>query len=134
MFPRSRQEGRNAAFAARAFPFVSGCVLPGKGVRAHSRRHHPLPSRLRTLHTWTRTGHTGGRSFFPPIYKEQEKEVRDLDEIYRRIAAEVRAQYVLTYYSNTESRDRKFRSIRVELKKAGLQVRARRGYYSDKTQ
>jgi Ca-activated chloride channel family protein len=77
---------------------------------------------------------TGGRSFFPPIYKEQEKEVRDLDEIYRRIAAEVRAQYVLTYYSNTESRDRKFRSIRVELKKAGLQVRARRGYYSDKTQ
>jgi VWFA-related protein len=77
---------------------------------------------------------TGGRAFFPPIYKEQEKEVRDLDDIYRRIAAEVRAQYALTYYSNAESRDRKFRSIRVELKRAGLQVRARRGYYSDKTQ
>ena len=77
---------------------------------------------------------TGGRSFFPPIYKEQEKEARDLDDIYRRIAAEVRAQYVLTYYSRAESRDGRFRSIRVELKRAGLQVRARRGYYSDKTQ
>src|SRR5215467_6892034 len=77
---------------------------------------------------------TGGRSFFPPIYKEQEKEARDLDDIYRRIAAEVRAQYVLTYYSRAESRDGRFRSIRVELKRPGLQVRARRGYYSDKTQ
>jgi len=75
---------------------------------------------------------TGGRAFFPPIYKEQDKEVRDLDDIYRRIAAEVRAQYVLTYYTNAETRDGRFRSIRVELKRPGLQVRARRGYYSEK--
>jgi Ca-activated chloride channel family protein len=75
---------------------------------------------------------TGGRAFFPPIYKEQEKEVRDLDDIYRKIAAEVRAQYVLTYYSNGESKDGRFRSIKVETRRAGLQVRARRGYYSEK--
>jgi len=77
---------------------------------------------------------TGGRAFFPPIYKEQDKEVHDLDDIYRRIAAEVHAQYVLTYYTKAESRDGRFRSIRVELKRPGLQVRARRGYYSDKAQ
>src|SRR5207247_518642 len=45
---------------------------------------------------------TGGRAFFPPIYDDQKKETRDLDEIYKRLAAEVRAQYVLTYYSKGE--------------------------------
>jgi Ca-activated chloride channel family protein len=75
---------------------------------------------------------TGGRAFFPPIYKEQEKEARDLDDIYRRIAAEVRAQYILTYYTKDESRDGRFRSIRVQLMRPGLQVRSRRGYYSEK--
>jgi Ca-activated chloride channel family protein len=77
---------------------------------------------------------TGGRAFFPPIYEDQAKEARDLDEIYRRLAAEVRAQYVLTYYSNSPSRDGHFRAIKVEVKRAGVQVRARRGYYSPKPQ
>lgn len=75
---------------------------------------------------------TGGRAFFPPIYEDQKKELRDLDEIYRRIAAEVRAQYVLTYYSKNAARDKLFRAIRVEVKRPGLQVRARRGYYTAK--
>jgi VWFA-related protein len=76
---------------------------------------------------------TGGRAFFPPIYDDPKKESRDLDEIYRRVAAEVRAQYVITYYSrNTEARRDGFRAIRVEVKRPGLQVRARRGYYTTK--
>ncbi len=74
---------------------------------------------------------TGGRAFFPPIYEDHKKEARDLDEIYKRIAAEVRAQYVLTYYSNS-SRPGSFRSIRVQAKRPGLQVRSRRGYYTAK--
>ena len=74
---------------------------------------------------------TGGRAFFPPIYEDHKKEARDLDEIYKRIAAEVRAQYVLTYYSNS-SRPGSFRSIRVQVKRAGLQARSRRGYYTAK--
>lgn len=72
---------------------------------------------------------TGGRAFFPPIHRESEKEAKDLDEIYRRIAAEVRAHYVLTYYSKAASRDGRFRSIRVEVNRPGLLARARRGYY-----
>ena len=73
---------------------------------------------------------TGGKAFFPPVYKEEEKESRDLDDIYKRLAAEVRAQYVLTYYSKNDVRDGRFRSIKVEAKRPGLQVRSRRGYYS----
>jgi Ca-activated chloride channel family protein len=75
---------------------------------------------------------TGGRAFFPPIYEDQKKEARDLDEIYKRLAAEVRAQFVLTYYSKSDPRPGTFRPIRVEVKRPGVQVRARRGYYTAK--
>jgi len=75
---------------------------------------------------------TGGRAFFPPIYEDQKKELRDLDEIYKRLAAEVRAQFVLTYYSKGDAKAGAFRAIRVDVKRPGLQVRARRGYYSAK--
>jgi Ca-activated chloride channel homolog len=75
---------------------------------------------------------TGGRAFFPPIYEDSKKETRDLDEIYKRIAAEVRAQYVLTYYSKNDTRTKNYRAIRVEVKRPGLQVRARNGYYTVK--
>jgi Ca-activated chloride channel family protein len=75
---------------------------------------------------------TGGRAFFPPIYEDQKKESRDLDDIYRRLAAEVRAQYVLTYYAQSDARPGTFRSIQVKVKRTDLQVRARRGYYTSK--
>jgi Ca-activated chloride channel family protein len=75
---------------------------------------------------------TGGRSFFPPIYTDAKKEARELDDIYKRVAAEIRAQYVLTYYSKAEAADGRFRAIRVQVKRPGLQVRARRGYYTTK--
>ena len=77
---------------------------------------------------------TGGYPFFPPIYREIEKETRDLDDIYKRIAADVRAQYVLTYYSKSTSNDGRFRMIKVAVKRPGLQVRARRGYYASAVQ
>lgn len=77
---------------------------------------------------------TGGRAFYPPIYEDQKKESRELDEIYKRLAAEVHAQYVLTYYSHTDARPGTFRSIQVKVKRPDLQlqVRARRGYYTSK--
>jgi Ca-activated chloride channel homolog len=75
---------------------------------------------------------TGGRSFFPPIYDDTKKEMRDLDEIYKRVAAEVRAQYVLTYYSKNDVRTKNYRTIRIEAKRPGVQVRARNGYYTVK--
>jgi len=75
---------------------------------------------------------TGGRAFFPPIYTDAKKEAQDLDAIYKRVAAEIRAQYVLTYYSKTVASDGRFRAIRVQVRRPGLQVRARRGYYTAK--
>jgi Ca-activated chloride channel family protein len=75
---------------------------------------------------------TGGRAFYPAIRDDQRKEARDLDEIYRRVAAEVRAHYVLTYYAKTDPAPDTFKTIRVETKRPGLQVRARRGYYTEK--
>lgn len=75
---------------------------------------------------------TGGRAFFPPIYQEQKKEAHELEAIYSRISAEVRAQYVLTYYSKSEARDGRFQAIAVRVKRPGLQARARRGYYTSK--
>ncbi|MCI0488575.1 MAG: VWA domain-containing protein [Blastocatellia bacterium] len=77
---------------------------------------------------------TGGRAFFPPIYNDTKKETRDLDEIYRRIANEVRAQYVLTYYSKGDALPGSFKVIRVSTTRPGLQVRARKGYYTTKSE
>ncbi|HXG68607.1 MAG TPA: VWA domain-containing protein, partial [Blastocatellia bacterium] len=75
---------------------------------------------------------TGGIAFYPVVQADPKKEARDLEVIYNRIAAEVRAQYVLTYYSKNIASNG-FRSIRVEVKRPGLQVRARKGYYTAKS-
>ena len=45
------------------------------------------------------------------------------------ISGDVTHQYVLGYTSPTPFTDRKFRSIKVELKDPGLKIRARKGYY-----
>ncbi|HMV46403.1 MAG TPA: VWA domain-containing protein [Blastocatellia bacterium] len=47
---------------------------------------------------------------------------------FQRIAEELRHQYTLTYVSNNEQRDGKYRSITVEVSNPNLVVRARLGY------
>jgi Ca-activated chloride channel family protein len=55
----------------------------------------------------------------------------DLDGIYDRIAFELRAQYLLSYYSSNTRTDGSFRNISVTLPgKPELHVRARQGYYA----
>ena len=51
----------------------------------------------------------------------------DLDRGFRRITDDLSSYYLLGYYSN-EKLDGKFHSIRVRVKRPGVQVRARRGY------
>jgi len=72
---------------------------------------------------------TGGLAYFPVINSDHKKEARELDEIYTRIAADIRGQYLLTYYSN-QTRSGLFRAIRVQVSRPGLSVRARRGYFA----
>jgi Ca-activated chloride channel family protein len=55
----------------------------------------------------------------------------DLDGIFSRIASELRAQYLLAYYSSNSLLDGKFREIEVSIpERPDLHVRARQGYYA----
>jgi Ca-activated chloride channel family protein len=69
---------------------------------------------------------TGGTSFAP-------ERLEELDDIFRRIAAELRAQYLLQYYSNSDAPNGKFLNIKVRTPaRADARVRARNGYYVKK--
>jgi Ca-activated chloride channel family protein len=58
----------------------------------------------------------------------------DLDEAFSQIASDLRAQYLLGYYSTAESADGRFRRITVRTpRRPDLRLRARQGYYASKT-
>lgn len=68
---------------------------------------------------------TGGNAFVPD--GEQH-----LERVFNEIAAELRGQYLLQYYSNSQS-GAQFRSIQVSIPtRSELRVRARQGYYPKK--
>jgi Ca-activated chloride channel family protein len=65
---------------------------------------------------------TGGNAFVP----EGEQ---NLERVFSEIAAELRGQYLLQYYSNSQ-KGAEFRSIKVSVPpRQELRVRARQGYY-----
>jgi len=66
---------------------------------------------------------TGGAAFFPD-------ELEDLNEIFEQLAAELRAQYVLGFYSSNDARDGSYRYLVLRVKQPGVTVRARKGYYA----
>lgn len=66
---------------------------------------------------------TGGRAFFPLAVKE-------LDSVYEKVLAEIRAQYTLGYVSTNETTDGKWRKVDVRVKAKDLKPRARRGYFA----
>jgi VWFA-related protein len=69
---------------------------------------------------------TGGTAFVP-------ERLEQLDAVLRQIASELRAQYLLQYYSNSDAPNGKFLNIRVRTPtRADARVRARQGYYVKK--
>jgi Ca-activated chloride channel family protein len=69
---------------------------------------------------------TGGAAFLVD-------KLQDLAEIYGRIAAELKAQYLLSYYSPDPRMDGSFRRITVRApKRPELRIRARQGYYASR--
>ena len=51
-----------------------------------------------------------------------------ITDIYKRILADLRSGYRLTYQSNSNKPEFEYREIRVEVEERELEVRARRGY------
>jgi Ca-activated chloride channel family protein len=71
---------------------------------------------------------TGGTAFVPDGEK-------DLEAVFRLVAAELRGQYLLQYYANAEAPANQFRRIAVEVpSRPQAKVRARQGYYPKKQQ
>ncbi len=66
---------------------------------------------------------TGGQVFTP-------RSSKDLAGIYIRILDELKAQYVLGYVSDDQTRDGKFRHLKVDVAAKGLRVRHRSGYFA----
>ena len=66
---------------------------------------------------------TGGTFF-------EVKSTKDLAKVYRRIEADLRSQYLISYESTAgaENRDH-YRSIRIEIDRGGARVSGRPGYY-----
>jgi Ca-activated chloride channel family protein len=66
---------------------------------------------------------TGGNAFVPDGEK-------DLEKVFGEVAAELRGQYLLQYYSNSQATAAQFRRILVTVpSRPEVRVRARQGYY-----
>ena len=69
---------------------------------------------------------TGGRSFFP-------SKIDDLNGVYAEIADELASQYTLGYSSRNAKRDGAYRRIVVQVGRANVTPRTKRGYYAPTT-
>ncbi len=82
-------------------------------------------STIRALQTIA--SNTGGAAYFP-------RELGEVDAITKRIAYDIRNQYVIGYKSSNPSTGHAFHTIEVQARdsgRRGLRVRTRTGYYSE---
>ena len=66
---------------------------------------------------------TGGQAFFPTSVKE-------LDSVYDKVVAQIRAQYTVGYLSTNEKTDGTWRKVEVKVVRKDLRPRSRRGYFA----
>jgi VWFA-related protein len=66
---------------------------------------------------------TGGRAFL---------DTNDFGEAFARVQRDMSAYYLLGYASTNLAKDGRFRRIQVKVRKPGLKVEARAGYYADR--
>src|SRR5207244_1349906 len=67
------------------------------------------------------TSQSGGRVY--PC-----KRLSEIEPAYTQIAAELRTQYSLGYYPTNEKRNGKWRKLRIEVKRPGLEAKTKPGY------
>ena len=69
---------------------------------------------------------SGGQAFFP-------RSMREVEEAYDTIEAQIRGQYTLGYVSSNTARDGRWRKVEIRVRRDGLRgadVRTRRGYFA----
>jgi VWFA-related protein len=66
---------------------------------------------------------TGGRAFFPA-------RIDDLNGVYAQIADELASQYTLGYSSGNQRRDGAWRRLVVQVARANITPRTKKGYYA----
>lgn len=54
----------------------------------------------------------------------------DLDEVYKRVAAELHSFYSLAYPAKDARNDGRWRKIAIQINRAGVKARTKRGYYA----
>ena len=65
---------------------------------------------------------TGGQAFFP-------SEMKDVENAYDKVLAEIKGQYHLGYLSTNTASDGAWRKVEIKVKRPDLRVRARKGYF-----
>jgi Ca-activated chloride channel homolog len=66
---------------------------------------------------------TGGQAFFPTAMK-------DVESAYEKVLAEINGQYHLGYVSGNTAADGAWRKVEIKVKRDGLRVRSRKGYFA----
>ncbi len=66
---------------------------------------------------------SGGRLFAT-------RSIQDLEPVYGQVAEELRSVYTLAYYPKNQNFDGRWRRVQVQVKRAGVRVRTRAGYYA----
>lgn len=65
---------------------------------------------------------TGGQAFFPMAMK-------DVENAYDKVLAEINGQYHLGYQSTNTARDGAWRKVEIRVKRPDLRIRSRKGYF-----
>jgi len=93
-------------------------LFSGRGVEQQFARLSSSQDTLTSL-----AGDTGGRAF---------TDSNDFGEAFARVQRDMSAYYLLGYSSTNPAKDGRFRRIQVRVKRDGLRVEARAGYYADR--
>ncbi|RPJ53015.1 MAG: VWA domain-containing protein [Acidobacteria bacterium] len=64
------------------------------------------------------------------LFVDSDIDLDRLREAFAKINGEIKNQYSIGYVSHNKARDGAFREIKIKLKKRGLKVKHRKGYYS----
>jgi Ca-activated chloride channel family protein len=65
---------------------------------------------------------TGGQAFFPAAMK-------DVENAYEKVLAEIRGQYHLGYQSTNPVKDGAWRKVEIKVKRPDVRIRSRKGYF-----